>query len=133
VPAVRSVRARAEALLEAAGLRDAGLSVLLVGDRAMRSLNRRYRGKDRTTDVLSFSFREGQGADVQHLLLGDIVISVPTALRQAREAGHTLYGEVDRLLVHGLLHLLGYDHERGAADDRRMRARERRLLEVLRS
>jgi probable rRNA maturation factor len=129
---VRSVRARAEALRAAAGLRDTGLSILLVGDRTMRSLNRRYRGKDRTTDVLSFSLREGQGAVASHRLLGDIVISVPAARRQAREAGHSLRAEVDRLLVHGLLHLLGYDHERGKAEERRMRARERRLQEALR-
>jgi probable rRNA maturation factor len=129
---VRSVRARAEALRAAAGLRDTGLSILLVGDRAMRSLNRRYRGKDRTTDVLSFSLREGQGAVASHRLLGDIVISVPAARRQAREARHSLRAEVDRLLVHGLLHLLGYDHERGKAEERRMRARERRLQEALR-
>jgi probable rRNA maturation factor len=127
------VQARTEALLAAAGLRDAGLSVLLVGDRAMRSLNRRYRGKDRTTDVLSFSLREGQDAVMPHCLLGDIVISVPAAVRQSREAGIALRSEIDRLLAHGLLHLLGYDHERGAAEERRMRARERRLLEGLRS
>ena len=132
MPAVRSVRARAEGLLAAAGLRDADLSILLVGERAMRSLNRRYRGKGRTTDVLSFPLREGEGTVVPHLLLGDIVISVPVALRQAREAGHPLLAEIDRLLVHGFLHLLGYDHERGGAEERRMRARERRLREALR-
>jgi probable rRNA maturation factor len=127
------VQAQTEALLAAAGLRSAGLSVLLVGDRAMRTLNRRYRGKDRTTDVLSFSLCEGPGAAMPHGFLGDIVISVPAAARQAREAGISLHGEIDRLLAHGLLHLLGYDHERGAAEERRMRSRERRLLERLRS
>ena len=97
----------------------------------MRSLNRRYRGKDRTTDVLSFSFREGAFGGLQHRMLGDIVISVPAARRQANAAGETFQSEMDRLLVHGLLHLLGYDHERGAAKARKMTGEERRLLGVL--
>ncbi len=112
-------------------LPDAEVSVLLIGDGAMRTLNRRYRGKDRTTDVLSFPLREGTFSGVQHQLLGDIVISVPAAARQAKAAGETLLDEIDRLLVHGFLHLLGYDHERGGAEARRMEARERRLRETL--
>jgi rRNA maturation RNase YbeY len=76
--------------------------------------------------------REGHPGP-QHHLLGDIVISLPAAGRQARAAGETLRDEVDRLLVHGFLHLLGYDHERGGADARRMEARERRMREALRS
>jgi probable rRNA maturation factor len=106
--------------------------VLIVGDRAMRTLNREYRGKDRTTDVLSFPMREGKHSQLQPQLLGDIVISLPAAARQARAAGASLREEVDRLLVHGFLHLLGYDHERGGAEARRMESRERRLREKLR-
>ncbi len=94
----------------------------------MRSLNRRYRGIDRTTDVLSFSFREGAFADLRPDILGDIVISVPQAERQARQAGHPFAREVELLLVHGLVHLLGYDHERGPSEARRMRRRERQFL-----
>jgi probable rRNA maturation factor len=112
-------------------LLDAEVSVLLLGDGAMRTLNRRYRGKDRTTDVLSFPLREGGFPRVQHHLLGDIVISIPAAARQAKAAGETLLDEIDRLLVHGFLHLLGYDHERGGAEARRMEARERRLRGML--
>jgi rRNA maturation RNase YbeY len=112
-------------------LRDAEVSVLVVGDRAMRTLNRRYRGKDRTTDVLSFPLREGRFPFVQRVLLGDIVICMPAAARQARAAGETLLDEVDRLLVHGFLHLVGYDHERGVREARRMEARERRLREAV--
>ena len=108
------------------------MSLLLVGDRAMRGLNRRYRGKDRSTDVLSFAFREGVWGGLRPELLGDIVISVPAAERQARDAGTPVAEELERLIVHGLLHLLGYDHERGAAEARRMERRERRLREALR-
>jgi rRNA maturation RNase YbeY len=94
----------------------------------MRTLNRQYRGKDRTTDVLSFALREGPFADLQPEFLGDIVISVPVAAKQAREAGHSLAREIELLLVHGLLHLLGYDHERSLAEARRMRRKERLLV-----
>jgi probable rRNA maturation factor len=97
----------------------------------MRSLNRRYRGKDRTTDVLSFPMREGRFSRVRQELLGDIVICMPVAARQARSAGGTFREEIDRLLVHGLLHLLGYDHERGRKEARRMEARERSMREAL--
>jgi rRNA maturation RNase YbeY len=102
--------------------------VLFVGDRAMRSLNRSWRGMDRTTDVLAFSLREGPFPGVQPGLLGDIVISVPVAGRQARAAGLPLASELDRLLVHGLAHLLGYDHERGPQEAKRMQRKERALL-----
>ncbi len=108
-------------------LPDAELSVLFVGDRAMRSLNRKYRGKDKTTDVLSFSYREGRFPYIQKNLLGDIVISVPKADRQAKTEGHTLQKEINRLLVHGLTHLLGYDHEAGAREARRMYRKEVQL------
>lgn len=111
------------------GLPDAEVSVLFIGDRAMRTLNRRYRGKDSATDVLSFSFREGEHRQIQPHFLGDIVISVPAAARQARAAGHAVGREIEILLVHGLLHLLGYDHELGEREARRMLRRERELLE----
>ncbi len=99
----------------------------------MRTLNRRYRNKDRTTDVLSFSLREGRFGGVQPDMLGDIVIAVPVARRQAVDAGLTLHQELERLLVHGLLHLIGYDHERGEAEARSMRKKEQNLLKRLRT
>jgi rRNA maturation RNase YbeY len=104
------------------------LSVLFAGDHVVRTLNRQYRGKDRTTDVLSFALREGPFANLQPEFLGDIIISVPVAAKQAREAGHSLAREIELLLVHGLLHLLGYDHERGPAEARKMRRKERLLM-----
>jgi rRNA maturation RNase YbeY len=121
---------RARRLLAALGRRDAELSVLLVSDRCMRGLNRRWRGRDRPTDVLSFSQLEGEGA-APPALLGDVVISVPTARRQAAACGESLGRESERLLIHGLLHLLGYDHERSAAEARRMQRRERALARAL--
>jgi probable rRNA maturation factor len=97
----------------------------------MRSLNRQYRGKDRTTDVLSFPLREGRFSRVQPHVLGDIVLSLPAAARQAKAAGEPYHIEIERLLVHGYLHLLGYDHERSRAEARRMDGREQRLREAL--
>jgi probable rRNA maturation factor len=131
--AAAKLKAQLTKLLEKLNLPDAELSVLFIGDRAMRTLNRQYRGKDRTTDVLSFSLREGRFGGVQPNMLGDIVISVPVAWQQAVDAGLTMQQELERLLVHGLLHLVGYDHERGAADARSMRMKERSLLRRLRT
>jgi probable rRNA maturation factor len=108
----------------------ADLSVVLTSDDQIRELNREWRGKDRATDVLSFSQIEGEGPAARRVL-GDVVISLDTAARQAAELGHDLEHEVSRLLVHGVLHLLGYDHERGGAAARRMEAEEKRLWELL--
>lgn len=125
------LRKQIERLLLALGLPDAELSVLFAGDRAMRALNNRYRGKDRVTDVLSFSFREGAHPSIQPHHLGDIVIAVPEAVRQARRAGHSVEREIELLLVHGLLHLAGYDHEKGLSETNRMRNKERTLHRLL--
>ncbi|CAB3391213.1 rRNA maturation RNase YbeY [Kyrpidia spormannii] len=97
------------------GVEAAEVSVVLVDDERIHELNRDYRGVDRPTDVLSFAMREGEGEPVQteegRELLGDIVISVETAERQANQYGHSLRRELAFLAVHGFLHLLGYDHQ----------------------
>ena len=108
--------------------RAGAMGVGLVGDRTMRALNRRHRAKDATTDVLSFP--AGPAPDPEGLRhLGDVLISVPQAARQARAAGHPLDRELRVLLLHGYLHLLGYDHERDDGTLRRLQRRlERRLF-----
>ena len=121
----------ARAILDDVGETSAELGILLVGDQRMRSLNHRYRGKDRMTDVLSFAMREAASPHVSRLMpdmLGDVVISIPTARRQAKEAKRTLDEELTCLLVHGILHLCGYDHERGEKEARRMHRRVRMIL-----
>ncbi|MFT4976580.1 MAG: putative rRNA maturation factor [Myxococcota bacterium] len=101
----------AAVLLRAYGLSDeTELSIVLCDDAFILPLNRDYRGKDAPTDVLSFAQREGESADAEDPVLGDVIISVETARRQAEEAGLTLTQELRVLLTHGLLHLLGYDH-----------------------
>jgi rRNA maturation RNase YbeY len=121
----------AEAVLAAARAGAAELSLLLVSDRRMRALNRRYRKKDRPTDVLAFPLREGRFSHFRGSLLGDVVISLPTAKRQAAALGQSLRAEITRLLVHGVLHLLGYDHERGARDASVMARKEKMILRVI--
>jgi probable rRNA maturation factor len=103
------------------------VSVLLTSDAAIRSLNRRFRGKNKATDVLSFPADSSTPGAEQ--IAGDLAISVPTALRQAAEQGHSLSIEIKVLILHGLLHLAGYDHE---ADAGEMARRERLLRARLR-
>jgi probable rRNA maturation factor len=122
-PSARRLRARARAFLGALGRQDAELSILLVGDRRIRALNREWRGKDAATDVLSFPLSDPPGIGP---LLGDVVISWETASRRARGEGRPVARELERYLAHGLLHLLGFDHER-PEDARRMAAREAEL------
>jgi probable rRNA maturation factor len=118
---VAEVRRRAERMLGAARESEAVLSVLLCDDVTMAELNGTYRGRDRPTDVLAFSMREGTHGELAGPLLGDVVISVDTARRQAREQGKTISEELSFLLAHGILHLLGYDHQT-EAEERRMNA-----------
>ena len=110
------MRALAEKLLRAEGRGDsAEVSILLTDDENISRLNKNYRAVDGPTDVLSFSQLEGDqesgfAPDTGEEVLGDVVISVESARRQADEQGHSLDDEIDILLAHGLLHLLGYDH-----------------------
>ncbi len=99
-----------------------------VDDAAMRALNRQWRGRDRTTNVLSFPMREGRYADVAGEVLGDVVVSLENALRAARRRRASPDRRVAHLLVHGVLHLLGHDHLGSARRRDRMRAEERRIL-----
>jgi probable rRNA maturation factor len=115
------VRLAGERMLEALGRSRAELSVVLCDDDTIHELNRDYRRKDRPTDVLSFAMHEGEGGDLHPDLLGDVVISVDTARKQAAERGWAIASEVRFLLAHGLLHLLGYDH-RTRDEERRMMA-----------
>lgn len=119
---------RVRAMLEAVRMQDTELSVLLTGDNQIQALNSIYRKKQRPTDVLAFSQREGPAGPATHLL-GDVVVSVPTASRQARARRWDLLSEVTMLLAHGLLHLLGWDHQSASAD-RRMRRETRRLCAI---
>ncbi len=109
----------------------AELSIMFVGDRRMKQLNTQYRGIRRTTDVLSFESSIPFIPDDADKVLGDIVISVPKAEAQAKEYGSGFYDEITRLLIHGTLHLLGYDHEQTEYKARKMRKKEEELIDAI--
>lgn len=122
IPVIRRI---ATAMLAHLDLEGAELSVLLTDDAEIHELNRTYRHKDRPTDVLAFAMREGEaqaGAPDQGELLGDVVISLETACRQATARRRTPLAEVRFLLAHGLLHLIGYDHQTDAEEREMTRA-----------
>lgn len=121
----------ADQLLGECGVSDHNLSILLVGDKEIAGINSRYRNKNQPTNVLSFPFADGADASLAGLPikeLGDIIISVDTARREAMLYNQPFAERMNWLLVHGLLHLLGYDHERSTNDERQMQARENELL-----
>ncbi|MCD8188521.1 MAG: rRNA maturation RNase YbeY [Ruminococcus sp.] len=116
--------------------RDAEVSVSFVSNNEIKNLNKIYRKKDSATDVLSFPLTESDGTveinqETGAVLLGDIVISLETAVKQAANFGHSLEREVGFLTVHSMLHLLGYDHETGQLEQKIMREKEESVLEKL--
>jgi probable rRNA maturation factor len=113
------------------GFTDSELSIVIVDDEEMARLNGQYRQVDSTTDVLSFPMLEGEFGDILPDLLGDIVISAPTAQSMSRLHQSSLPAVLDVLLVHGILHLLGYDHEGSREKFHRMEDKSLELLEML--
>ena len=108
------------------------ISILFVGDQGIRDLNQRFRGVDRSTDVLSFpQLSEGITEISGTLILGDVAISLETALRQTKKHGLSLEEELTLLLIHGILHLLGYDHEISDHEEERMRKKTRELFTMI--
>jgi probable rRNA maturation factor len=118
-------------MIDALQLKDSEVSFVLTNDERIHQLNKIYRHKDRPTDVLAFAMQEGELAELAGGVLGDVIVSVPTARKQAEERGATVLDEVTMLLAHGLLHLLGWDHDT-PAKDRRMRAETERLCQAAR-
>jgi len=127
----RRIRKAAEEILNGLGFTDAELSIVIVDDAEMARLNMQYRQVSTTTDVLAFSMREGEFGNILPELLGDVVISAPTAQTMSRQDHRPLAAVLDVLLVHGILHLLGYDHEQGAEEARRMEEKSLEILEML--
>jgi len=147
----QKIRRDSSALLRLLGLKDAELSILFVNNSIMKGLNHKYRGIDRTTDVLSFPqirnkiqdarFRihdkKNRASCIVHraspapLVLGDVVINLQAVKSQAPEHGLSFNEELRWLLIHGILHLIGYDHERSKYAERKMRTKEKELLGYL--
>lgn len=128
----RWLAAIARRVLEAEGVGPAELGIVISDDETVRRLNRDYASEDEVTDVVSFSLREGEtfpSLPDGLSRLGEVVIAYPTAQRQAAQGGRSTQQEVAHLLIHGVLHLLGYDHAQ-PQDEQRMRAKEEALLAI---
>ena len=126
------LKEQAAAILQATDAKDAELSLRLADDAEIAELNQQFRGCSGPTDVLAFSLLEGEHVAFRGTLLGDVVIGFEVAQRQAQVAGHSLQVEISKLLIHGVLHLLGHDHQEDDEAER-MRLEENRLWQVLHS
>jgi len=114
------------------GYPEAELSILILDNAGIREINREYLQRDNATNVISFAMQEGEGAGLNPLLLGDVVISAERAAEDAAEAGIPFEYELWFLLLHGILHLLGYDHERGTPEEAElMEAKEREIFALI--
>jgi probable rRNA maturation factor len=122
------IRRRTRIILNALASPEAELSILLVDDLRIAAMNREFLQREGPTNVIAFPMQAGPFAGLSPHLLGDVVISVETADREARRAGLGLETRITQLLVHGILHLFGYDHEHDPAEGRRMYAKSRTLL-----
>ncbi len=130
------IRRSVTATLESEGVEDdAEVSVTFVSNAGIRKFNREYRGIDRATDVLSFPIADDgdldEAFDGERLQLGDVVLSLERAREQSETFGHSFEREVAFLTVHSVLHLLGYDHEKGEEEDADMRRRQSAVMEIM--
>jgi len=110
---------------------EAELSLALVNEDIIKDLNSRYRGYSRSTNVLSFPMSEGDFPNLHPEVLGDVVICIPVAQKEAEESGNTLENRLTELLVHGILHLVGYDHEKGGIRASEMEIKTKEILSKL--
>jgi probable rRNA maturation factor len=131
--ATKPLKAAAVAILNALGCpEDTELSVSIVCDRSIRIINRDYLARDKSTNVIAFSLQEGDCSGINPHALGDVIISADTAAREAEDGGLEYFERLMYLLLHGILHLCGYDHERsGEADAKIMLKKERQLFRLL--
>ncbi|MBI5063403.1 MAG: rRNA maturation RNase YbeY [Desulfatitalea sp.] len=128
---IPTVQKRAQAILNALGCPDGELSVLLVDDPHIAEINETYLKHQGPTNVISFSMREGEGGDLHPELLGDVVISMDTCAREAELGAIPMERRLYELLVHGILHLFGYDHVDSEAEAEVMESKSRELLALI--
>ena len=130
---LKKMEKNAQAVLNALGSPDGELSILIVDDPQIAELNEQYLSRKGPTNVIAFPMRNGGFEDLNPQLLGDVVISVETAKREAGDAGISTNARLSQLLVHGILHLFGYDHENDEDEARRMEKKSKEMLEILRN
>ena len=125
----RKIRITVSRILKILHCDDKEISIVLTDDETIRILNKQYLERDKSTNVISFSLQEGEYGNVNPQILGDVVISLDTAERDARKGNLTLEEEIDFLLIHGILHLLGYNHENTSKDETiKMQQKEKKLF-----
>jgi len=127
----QKIRKNAQAVLNALDSPDAELSIVIVDDKQIAALNQTYLNRPGPTNVIAFAMREGAYADISPELLGDVVISIETAHRESEAAGIKPEKRFDQLLVHGILHLFGYNHEADETDAARMEDKSEELLKLI--
>ena len=125
------MRKKARAALNALGSPEAELSIVFVNDEGIALLNRQYLNREGATNVIAFPMREGAYTEITPQLLGDVVISVDTAAREGKQAGMTMDNRLEELLIHGILHLFGYDHETNMDDAGRMEEKHLELMNLI--
>ena len=122
---------RAQAILNALGSPEGELSILVVDDSEIKTLNKNYLNRSGPTNVIAFPMKEGDFSDINPQLLGDVVISIETAGREALQSGISSEERFTQLLVHGILHLFGFDHEKSEQDARKMEKKSNELLRLI--
>ncbi len=125
------IERKAKTILNALDCPDGELSIVIVDDPEMAKLNEKFLDRPGPTNVIAFSMREGPFGEVNPNLLGDVIISVETAAREAKDAGISIELRFDQLLIHGTLHLFGFDHEKTPEQAKAMRVKEKELLKLL--
>ena len=127
----KKIQRKAETILNALECPDGELSILLVDDSEMAKINEAYLGRTGPTNVIAFPMQEGPFGEINPNLLGDVVISLDTAAREARDERVSVESRFDRLLIHGILHVLGFDHEKTSEQAEEMVSKEDQLLKLL--
>ena len=125
------IKKKAKTILNALECHDGALSILIVNDPEIAKLNKTYLGRSGPTNVIAFSMQEGPFGQINPNLLGDVVISLDTAAREAQDATMSVESRLDQLLIHGILHLFGFDHEKTSEQAKAMRMKEEELLKLL--
>ena len=125
----RKLRGTVSRILKFLDYTDKEISIVFTDDESIKILNQQYLGKNKTTNVISFSLREGEYGDINPQILGDVVISLDTAQKDALKNNLSFEEEIDFLLIHGILHLLGYNHENTSRDETiKMKQKEKELF-----
>ena len=128
---IQKLEVKAQAILDALDCQEGELSILIVDDLRIAEINQAYLNHSGPTNVISFSMREGEFGDINPHLLGDVIISADTCAMEAQEASITMETRLDQLLIHGILHIFGYDHIHSEADAKAMEAKSNELVAMV--